>query len=233
MNSAEALVIPEDRQLIVRRIINVLNSGPKLEILKILSEGKPLTASELAEKLKVKISTVLSHLEDLVNAGLVKVETESTGGRVTKKYSLISNKIVLTINIHALTRIEEVGVEEYEREMENLALQYLKAKREKRKGEFPLTIRVRDVAKTLGVSIDEAVKVVDYINTHPEVIIDNISYELLEIIRKSKTATVRELADKLKVHPYWVVMAAKKLTSQGLVVFEENIVKVSARSQMN
>ncbi len=133
MNPNEAIVIPEDRQLIVRRIINVLNSGPKLEILKILSEGKPLTASKLAEKLKVKISTVLSHLEDLVNAGLVKVETESIGGRIIKKYSLISNKIVLTVNIHALTRIEEVGVEEYEREMENLTLQYLKAKRKKRR----------------------------------------------------------------------------------------------------
>ena len=230
MNSNEAIVIPEDRQLVVRRIISVLNSGPKLEILKILSEGKPLTASELAEKLKVKISTVLSHLEDLVNAGLVKVETESIGGRVIKKYNLISNKIVLTVNIHALTHIEEVGVEEYEKEMENLVLRYLKAKREKRKGEFPLTIKVRDVAKTLGISIDEAIRVVDYINTHPEVIIGSISYELLEIIRRNKKATVRELADKLKVHPYWVVMAAKKLTSQGLVVFEENIIRVLSRS---
>ncbi|RLG74461.1 MAG: hypothetical protein DRO23_06680 [Thermoprotei archaeon] len=229
MSSEEITVIPEDRQLVVRRIIDVLNSGPKLEILKILSEGKPLTASELSEKLKVKISTVLSHLDDLINTGLVKVETSSVGGRAIKKYSLVSNRIVLTINIRTLTHIEEIGVEEYEKELEHLTLQYIKAKRE-RKGELPLAIKVRDVAKTLNISIEKAIGIVDYINTHPEVIVDNISYDLLKVLRENKVATIRELADRLKVHPYWVVMAAKKLTSQGLVVFEENIVKVLSKN---
>lgn len=91
-----------------KQLINVLNSGPKLKILKILSEEKPLTTSELAEKLKVKISTTLSHLKDLVDAGLIKVRMENIGGRIVKKYSLISNKIVLTVNVHVLTRIKEV-----------------------------------------------------------------------------------------------------------------------------
>lgn len=81
-------------------------------------------------------------------------------------------------------------------------MQYLKAKREKKKGEFPLTIKVRNVAKTLRISVDEAIRVVDYINTHPEVVVDNISYNLLEVLHINKVATIRELADELKVHPY-------------------------------
>ena len=103
----DKLVISEERPLAIRRILDILNSGPKLSILKVLLEEGEVTAKDIADRIKIKLPTVLSHLSDLVKAGLVRVNIASTGSKQVKKYSLVSRKIVLNIDLELLLHLEK------------------------------------------------------------------------------------------------------------------------------
>jgi len=217
----EELVIPEDRPLTIRRILDILNSGPKLSILKVLLDHGELSAKEIADKVKIKLPTVLSHLSDLVKAGLVKVDVSESKGRRTKKYSLMAKKLVLNINLDLLTHLEEHIEEEKFRELEYLAIQYINIKRKEK--ELPLTISVRDVAKTLGLDLNTAVEVTDFINTYTDRIIDYLCGEALELIKsKGKVKGIKELASLMKVHQYWAALITQALNNRGLIRISDN-----------
>ncbi len=210
----------------VRKILDVLCSGPKLEILRMLIDEGSLSASDIAKKLGIKLSTVLNHLSDLVDAGLVGVKSE--GIRGVKKYFLISNLVKLELDIKRLVAGPEssIKIERTEdSEIESLALEYVRIKRSHRRGKLPLRPKVRDVMSTLGVDVDTAIRVVDYINTHHDKIADALINEVIDVVKGRGEINVRELAEKLKVHPYWAVMCIEKLVRKGVLKFKNGIIR--------
>ncbi len=214
--SDDKLVIPEDRPLAARRVLDILNSGPKLSILKVLLDQGEASAKDIASKVKTKLSTVLSHLSDLVKAGLVKVNVQDLRGKQVKKYSLVSSKLTINIDFRLFLHLEEYAAEEKLKELEYLALKYISVKREKET--LPLTISVRDVAKVLNVDINTAIEVTDFINTHTDRIIDYLCSDALDIIKnRGKVKNLREFASLLNVHQYWAALILQSLSSKGFI----------------
>ncbi len=221
--TSEKLVIPYDRPLAARRIIDALNSGPKLNILKILLEEKEngATAGEIANRLKIKLPTALSHLNDLVKSGLVIVKNVKEGRKTLKKYFLAAKTIALEINLEFFLRLDEKSVEEELKEIEVLAIEYINRKRES--SILPLAISVKNVAETLGVDTNTAIKIVDYINTYTDKIIEYLVGEALEVMKKKKKiSNVRELAKTLRVHDYWAALIVQKMVSKGYAYIESS-----------
>lgn len=155
------------------------------------------------------------------------LEIKNVGNKTIKKYKLTSNKLTLTIDLHLLSHLEKMSTEAGMRTLESLVLEYFKIKRENKKEEFPLAIRVRDVQKLLNLDIETAIVVVDYINTHPEIIINMLCSELLKILQEKKEIKLRTLSEMLRVHPYWIVITAKKLSTKGFLILTENTIKLS------
>ncbi len=217
-----------------RRVIEALCSGPKLQILKMLIEyGGGLTATDVAKKLGVKLSTALTHLEDLVNAGLLTVSTEGSG-RIIKKYYVSDSEVMIKINLKELLGIEtcEVPKEltEEEEELRALAMEYVRIKRSRRRSKLPLRPKVRDVATVLNLSIDKAIEIVNYINTHQDEIVNELCPEVQEILRRAGSMKVKDIADELKVHPYWVVLCIERLVRIGVVKVRDNLVRITESS---
>jgi len=180
-----------------------------------------MAAKELAEKIGVSLPTILGHLQDLSEVGLVIVDHVKLNGKVVKKYRVVSRKIVLNIDIK---RIREVTREEEEKQVrsriEELTLKYICLKR--KRGKLPLTVKVRDVMRTLGVDLDTAIMIVEFFNTNHSLIVDYLSNEILNYVEEKGEATIREISDKLHLHPYWVVFATQNLSSKGLLVRTDN-----------
>ncbi len=190
----------------VRRLLEVFCSGPKTQILKILLENGWLTATDISRKLGIKLSTTLSHLETLVSTGLVSVRVDSIGNRIIKRYGISSRKLVIKLDLEEIVSPKQVEkLEEKERpELEALVLEYIRVKRS-RKSKIPVRFKVRDVAKVLGVDVETAIDIVNYVNTRQHRIADLLCNEILDEIRENNYTSIREVADKLLLHPYWVV----------------------------
>ena len=213
-----------------RRVIEALCSGPKLQILKMLIEyGRGLTATDVARKLGVKLSTALTHLEDLVNAGLLTVSTEGSG-KIIKKYYVSDSEVMIKINLKELLGIEACEVPKEpteEEELRALAMEYVRIKRSRRRSKFPLRPKVRDVATVLNLSIDKAIEIVNYINTHQGEIVNELCPEVQEVLRRAGSMKVKDIADELKVHPYWVVLCIERLVRIGVVKVRDNLVIIT------
>ena len=209
-----------DDQRKVRLVIDSLGSGPKLEILRILLSEGPLPATEVSRRLGIKLSTTLSHLEELVNSGLVAIKSE---GKI-KKYYVPSSRVIIVLDLSSFVgKVVEAQGEEYE--VKSLALEYMRIKRERR-GKLPLRPKVRDVANILGLDLEKAMKVVEYINTHQKELAEYLINEVKETLSRGGQLSIKELSDKLRVHPYWIVMCIEILESRGEVKVRESKVSL-------
>ncbi len=225
----EELVVSEERPLLARRILEILTCGPKLQILKVLLEKGEVSAKDLSAAVGTKLSTVLSHLHDLVRAGLVEVRIVKSNGRTIKKYRLRARKLTLVINLNLFLHLEERLHDEELKELEDLAYRYIELKRAS--DGLPLAISVRDVANTLGTDLNTAIEVTDFINTHTERVVEYLSRYVVEVLRSKGTASLRDLAKELNVHYYWIVLVVQSLVSKGIVsVDERGHVKLTSTS---
>ncbi len=223
-----------DNQGRVRWLIDALCSGPKLQILKMLLAEGPLTASEISRRLGIKLSTTLNHLEGLLAAGLLKVEV-SGKNRIIKKYAVTASQVEAVIDLKALLlpppcvpaaapAPQAAGVDA---ELEALALEYINAKRRSKRAKLQIRPKVRDIASTLGVDIDTAIEVARYINTHQRRLAKMLTGDILKALQeRGGRASVKELADSLKVHPYWVVLCVNELSRENRARISEGVVRL-------
>ncbi len=222
-----------DDQGRVRWLIDALCSGPKLQILRMLLAEGPLTASEISRRLGVKLSTTLNHLEGLLAAGLLKVEV-SGKNKIIKKYMVTAPQVEAVIDLKALLlpppcvpatappTPQEVSVDS---ELEALALEYINTKRRSKRAKLQIRPKVRDIASTLGVDIDTAIEVARYINTHQRSLAKVLREDLLKALQeRGGKASVKELADRLRVHPYWVVLCVSELSNKGRAEIREGFI---------
>ena len=90
------IVIEKDDPTRARYVIDALSDRTRLEIIKLLiSNSAGLTAAQIARMLNKTISTVLSHLEVLTQAGLLKIGYLSFRGRALKVYTLADKEVRL------------------------------------------------------------------------------------------------------------------------------------------
>ncbi len=214
--------ITSDRPLAAFRLIQALNSGPKLAILKILLENKEgLPAKEISRRLGVKLPTALEHLSDLIKIGLVHVEFNGK----KKYYVLTSEKIVLEIDLRQLLMLYEKRKDFEMKELELLAYRYFVEKI--RKDKLPMTITVKDVANVLGIDTNTAIEVVDFINTYTDRFIAFIEKRILDTLgSKQEGYSIDELSKILKIHKYWLILAVQSLKSKSLVKVIDDKVRI-------
>ncbi len=215
----DELVIPSKRPLLAKRVLDVLTSGPKLSIMKLLLEKGSLSAKEIANELNLKLSTVLNHLNDLVKAGLVHISIEKQDSRTIKKYHLISKKIRIELDLETFLHLEKYAREEELKEFEDLVYRYIELKCSQSK--LPLSITVKDVVSVLGIDMNTAIGVVDFINSYTDRVIEYIANKVFEYLKKNRESSIDTISRDLRIHEYWIALAIQNLVSRGLVRLDE------------
>src|SRR3990172_5054419 len=95
--------IPADEKLLIlplgeesKKITQVISNDTARRILELLADA-PLSASDIAERLKVPLTTIVYNLENLEKVGLIRVEKikYSEKGREVKIYAPVRKLIVV------------------------------------------------------------------------------------------------------------------------------------------
>ncbi len=207
------VIIPVSDPLRAKLFLDSVTDKTRLKIIGELLQN-PLTLTELAEKLGLKPPTVSSHLEVLEGAGLVRPKIVREGGRPKKVYELVNKMVTATFDLEILAKMPSRS------KLESLMLSYLDAKR-RRKG-FPATPSIDDIAKTLNISVKEAIVVKRYIEAHSLDITKLLASELLELLNSArKPLEIGEVAEKLNVDEVWAARAASYLEVSGQAVVRE------------
>jgi len=195
--------ISKTRPVLVRLIIEALSGDSRRQIVaELLKNPEGLSASELARRLDLTISTILTHLDKLIAAGIVRVVPKRRGARIYKIYRIVDEEIELTIDLRLLTSIpstEELrkGVRELLREI-------------RRERVLPPSFDPETVRDTLRVDIDTALMLTDYLRLNEDEVVSQLCEEAREIFKGFKEVGLRELEEKLRVHTYWALKVARR-----------------------
>lgn len=201
----ECIRLGPGETLAQRRIMEVLTSSVKRRVLAHLITDGPLTAKDLATRLGVSLPTVLEHLELLVASGLVRVEGSPLSG---KRYAIAVGCVDMRVSIKNHARSDEDA-------LRRLAIEYL---RSAGRG-IKLPVRVREVARRLGVDRHTAAQVAALLNNDPSLISGELEHQVEEALSTSRPKTLSELARELGVDASVVAMVVMKLVETGRVQF--------------
>jgi len=204
------LRIPATRPLAARRVIQALASDAKLRLLRLLSRG-PSSPSAMAKELNMALSVVTEHLRDLERAGIVRTAgySKEGRGRPAKLYSLSSRRITLEID---LPLYASVGSED---DVLSLAIEYI---RKKISGAgLPASPAALDIAETLGVDVKVGAVVLDALREPKREVLDFLGDAILRELKPDEWLSAEDLAEKLNMDKYWVLVALRDMARRGLV----------------
>ena len=203
------------RPVEVLRAIEALASETRLRMLGLLASEGPMTAAELARALDLSLPTVLEHMAKLEGAGLVTWTVVRRGGREARVYRPVAGRITVVVDLRRMAGVPPL------RELERLAAEYLEKCRR-----LGRTVAVADVRSTLGVDEATAEAVAEYLNGTESIIVRHVADRIRG--EAPDGAAVRDLARRLNVDEYWVVMAAKALEDGGAYrLVGDRLVRVS------
>lgn len=97
MPEEETTVILEQGSPEALKVAKAMSSATASTLLNLLSEG-PMTATNLADRTDIPLTTIKYHLENLQDAGLIEVADVrwSEKGRQMKRYRVIQKDIIIT-----------------------------------------------------------------------------------------------------------------------------------------
>jgi len=97
MNEEDQSIILEQGSPEAQKIVKAMASPTAGDILNLLSGEGPYTATEIAEKLNIPLTSLKYHLENLLDAGLIEVVNTrwSEKGKRMKIYGAVEKDIVL------------------------------------------------------------------------------------------------------------------------------------------
>ena len=103
------LVLPVNGES--RKITQILSNGTSLKILELLGE-KSMSATDIAEKLNLPLTTVKYNLDSLVESDLIKVKQIkwSQKGRQIKIYEPVEKLIVLVPSKSSIDRLSIISI---------------------------------------------------------------------------------------------------------------------------
>lgn len=194
------------RPRVAKKVMEVLNSGPKVRILEYLNRVGEAGAKSVAEALGVKLSTALEHLNDLVEIGLIKTVYRDS----RKRYLIAASKIVIEVDLPLYISTYLGGPST---PLEAKALKLFEELR--RSGGVPVTISVDDARRVLGVDREEALKIIDLINFQPGIISSRLGELIIEYLSKRPAASLTQISRDLNVHIYWVALAVERLVKSS------------------
>ncbi len=203
--------IPPHDPVRARKVIESLASPSKLQILALISK-RPSSPSEIAETLGLKLPTVMHHLSELRDAGLIRpASVRRTGGRgrPAREYALSDRSLTIEVD---LTLYPNLPPEE---EIWDMVSDYVRAKMES--GGLPSAPGVGDVASTLGVDRRMGAVVLSLMKRRKADVISLVASRVLDVLRGSdRPLSIREVAERSGVDRYWAVLALERLQSDGL-----------------
>jgi len=197
--------------------IEALASEPKLKIIKLLVDGKSLTATEISNKLNISLSTIIDHLNQLVKANILTTSLIKRRGKLIKTYKL--RDYIWSVKIDLRTYVNLLDIEE----IENLAREYIERKIQE-KG-LPIKFNIKELMNYLNLNLDKAYIVLNYLKNE-----DNVISILEEIFNKKFSESeipINKLAEKMNIHVYWAYRLAYKLSEdQRYVVKNGKLIKL-------
>ncbi len=207
-----------------RKVIEALASKPKLEIIKLLIEEGPMTASEISSRLNISLSTIMDHLNHLTSSNILTWKLEKRRGKFIKVYRVRDLIWDIKIDLRLYSTIPDSKM------VIELAREYIKRKVE---GEgLPIKITAKDIMKTLNLNLNQSLTVLNYLTSCE----DEITEILAELfnnssLRDEKEVLIKDLAEKLNIHIYWAYRLAGKLTDSGEYIFKEDrLIRVKEES---
>ncbi len=208
------IVIEKDDPTRARYVIDALSDRTRLEIIKLLiSNSAGLTAAQIARMLNKTISTVLSHLEVLTQAGLLKIGYLSFRGRALKVYTLADKEVRLEID---LERLAWVPLRSY---LDMWVSQYIKMKRNE--SILPSKISSKDIAKVLDIDERTAKHVKNKIENERQWL-SSLVNEALQILAERGSINIADLGKELSVARRWAILIAESLVAQGYAFMQDD-----------
>ncbi len=202
--------VPRNRPLLALLVTEALASDSRRAILReLLASPDGMMASELAKRLGLTLPTILSHIDKLAAAGLVRAVPYRRGGKVYKKYRAAGRRVAMDVDLALLSSIPPREVLE-----KKLASLVDKARE---KGELPETMDPASVKEVLGVDLGEAVILADYYNMSRDRIVDILVGEAEKLFQGKSEVQLSEIEEKLRVTTYWAVKVASRLEELGIM----------------
>ncbi len=202
--------IPRNRPLLALLALEALSSDSRRALLGILLEEKEgLPASVLAKRLGLTLPTVLSHLDKLVAAGLVRQVPSRRGGKPVKLYRAAGARLVLEADLPTLAAVPPRDKLE---EMLRIAVAKLREN-----GVLPERLDPVAAQEVLGLDHREALVFADYYNMSRDAIVELLVAEAEEAFRGRKEVSLDEIERELKLTMYWAVKVAGRLEELGAV----------------
>jgi len=202
-------------------IIDCLADETRRNILKILVEKKRAgaSASELADFLKLRIPTIMEHLDLLEEAGLVRFQYRQRNGRMLKVYELLDTVITLQMDLELLSFTpNRTRLEEY-------AMEYFTVKR---KEGLRQRFSIDDVQATLKLDERTAIVVYDFVATKRGEFDRMIGMDILETLKKKQEDSIPSLAGKMGINIDWIRSAVQYLSDKGYVLLSgKEIIKLN------
>lgn len=209
------IVISKDDPTQARYLIDALSDKTRLEIIKLLiTSPTGLTAAQIARFLNKTIPTILSHLELLTQANLLKIGYQTYRGRALKVYSLADKEIRLEIDLERLVWVP------LRSHLDLWVSQYIKIKRST--SILPSKISVKDIAKTLNIDERTAKHVKEKIENEQQWL-SSLVNEALQLLSKRNSVSIAELSNYLSIARNWAMRLAENLVSQGYAIKRDNI----------
>ncbi|MGQ4834569.1 MAG: ArsR/SmtB family transcription factor [Candidatus Asgardarchaeia archaeon] len=209
------IVISKDDPTQARYLIDALSDKTRLEIIKLLiTSPTGLTAAQIARFLNKTIPTILSHLELLTQANLLKIGYQTYRGRALKVYSLADKEIRLEIDLERLVWVP------LRSHLDLWVSQYIKIKRST--SILPSKISVKDIAKTLNIDERTAKHVKEKIENEQQWL-SSLVNEALQLLSKRNSVSIAELSNYLSIARNWAMRLAENLVSQGYAIKRDNM----------
>ncbi len=210
-----SLSIGRNNPIWARLVLEALASKPRLNIIKLLIEKGPLTASEISEETGTSLSTIMEHLDILTASGILRWTLVKRGRRRVKQYSLASKMVELKIDLTTL--IWAIDIEEKRRLLKRYI--YIKMERDG----FPLKPTSKDIQEVLGLrDLREAIAILDLIN-RDEAYVVKVLEEKMEPEIVGDGISIRDLAKKLNIHEYWALLLAQRLSEGKKYILKGNM----------
>ena len=206
--------ISKDDPYRARVLIDALSDKTRLEILKLLMNNPTgMTAAQIARILNKTIPTILSHLEILTEAGILRIDYITYRGRALKLYSISEKEISVEID---LQKFVWIPLRSY---LDLWISQYIKIKRET--DILPSKVSAKDIAKILGIDERTAVHIKEQIENNPSWL-SSLVNEALQILSQRGFITIADLSKSLSIARIWAKKLAELIVQQGYAYLKDD-----------
>lgn len=208
------ITVDRNKPIKARLMLEALASRPRIRIIKVLLKYGSLSASEISGHIGISLSTVMEHLDILSSAGILVWTLERRAGKPLKKYR------VADINIDLKLNLRKYSVSPNLDDLKKYIAEYIDRKTES--SILPLKPTIKDLMETLNIDLELATAVIDYYHLDEEYIIDRLVGRFYDL-EGFDAISIKELAGKLRVHEYWALRLAQKLSERKGFMLKSNM----------